>query len=171
MKTQSVELEASEVQDNDFQVKDVCVWLQAYKGYAAKLYGYSIELSINASGDILFEKVSLKSIYDNILVDSTFNIPKMSEQYKAGVVLDLIEEWLSALDPLEKQIIFFAYMLHNFEKHRGWFEEMREGENGKKKYKTLTYKQIAEKFGCSEGTIRNIRDRAFKKIIKKIINV
>jgi hypothetical protein len=154
----------------DLEVREICTWLQAYKGYVSTLCGYNVELSMNAAGEISFEKVSSKSAFDNTLVDMTFKKPDLFDQFNAGLSLRVVDDWLEVLEPLERQIIFFAYMLHNYEKHRGWFEEMREGENGKKKYKTLSYKKIADMFGSSEGTIRNIRDKAFGKIIQKIKN-
>jgi len=95
---------------------------------------------------------------------SVHGLPILSEQVRAGLVVQIIDGWFELLSAEEGYVLFSRYVNHDFEKPRSWFEEMRHCENGKMRYKTLSYRRIAEGIGIPETNAREIKDVAIQKI-------
>ncbi|WP_129408071.1 sigma factor-like helix-turn-helix DNA-binding protein [Marinitoga lauensis] len=73
----------------------------------------------------------------------------------ALVIIKVVEEWLELLTSHEKEVIFWRYINHDFERTL----------NKKMKYKTLSYAEIAKKMNLDRKCIWRIEKKAFKKIL------
>ncbi len=89
-------------------------------------------------------KRELSKMRDHIDFDSK-QIEGVQEQYNAGMLSKVVEGWLSEMKPRDAEVIFHAYINHDYEK------------NITGGYKTLSNRQIAMRMGISEGTVRNIK--------------
>ncbi len=100
-------------------------------------------------------KRELSKINSQINFDAT-QIQSVTEQYNAGLLCQLVEFWLSELSPKEAEVIFRAYIDHDYEKKYGY-------------YRGLSEREIAERLSVNPTTIMRIKKRAMKKI-NSIIN-
>ena len=147
--------------------KDIISWLQSYKGYLQRLLGFSVHLFWN--GEPAWSQRQGAAKFDDILVDrSVHGLPILSEQVRAGLVVQIIDGWFELLSAEEGYVLFARYVNHDFEKPRSWFEEMRHCENGKMRYKSLPFRKIAEGLGVAETTAREIREAAIKNLLETL---
>jgi len=146
--------------------KDIIRWLQSYKGYLQGLLGHSIHLYFS-KGEICWVKKEGATTFENILVDkSSGGLPLLVDQYRSGIIVKMIDNWLRELDSVEREAIFWRYINHDFERPKSYFEEMRHCEMGQMLYKTLSYKKISETLGYS---VYQTCFEAINKIIKKAV--
>jgi len=144
---------------------DVIIILQKYKTAKMKLLGKRIHLTWNDGIDWseaspptykrepTFEE-ELKRELDKIKKEIIFDerqIEKVEEQYAAGVLCQVVEEWLNLLTLRDAKIIFFAYINHDYERAGG-------------RYKTLKNTEIARMMGISERVVRYAKSQSVKKI-------
>ena len=144
---------------------DVITILQKYKTAKMKLLGKRIHLTWDGGIDWseaspptyrrepTFEE-ELKKELDKMRKVIDFNerqIEKVEEQYAAGVLCQVVEEWLNLLTLRDAKILFFAYINHDYERAGG-------------RYKTLKNTEIARMMGISEFIVRHTKKQAVKKI-------
>lgn len=156
-----------------FNEKDVISFLQQYKSAMQNIVGKSLHLSISQKEiHIIQKEAPIK--YDDILVDRSISINTLDlegEEEKAKRALTLVrlvETLLSFLTCTEFEVVFHRYINHDFEKPKSFWEETACCENSKMKYKTISYEKIAHKLNMPKSTCKDIRDRAFKKLLNKL---
>lgn len=144
--------------------RDVVLWLQAYKGYLQQALGFPVNLFWRK--EICWEKRTGSAGFEDVLVDrSVHGLPILSAQVRGGVLAKVVEEWLSLLPERQGAILFHRYINHDFEKPRSWFEENRECETGKMKYKTIPYRVIGDRLGISKSLAEIERSKAIRIIL------
>ena len=70
-------------------------------------------------------------------------------------ILDEVEKWLNLLTEQEKEVVFWRYINHDFEREKGF-------------YKTLSFEKIGEKLGIDKKKVWRIAEKAIGKIIQHI---
>jgi len=145
--------------------KDVIIILQKYKTAKSKLLGKRIHLTWDDGIDWseaappayrqekTLEQEFLKEL-DKMRKVIEFNerqIEKVTEQYAAGVLCQVVEDWLNLLTRRDAKIIFYAYINHDYERAGG-------------RYKTLKNTEIARMIGTSERVVRYVKSQSVKKI-------
>ena len=154
-----------------FTEYDVIRWLQSYKGYLQRLLGYSVHLYISQQGDISWEKKEASPKFDDILVSkSVQGLPLFDVQYRAGLVVDIVDGWLQILNNNELKAVFMRYINHDFEKPKSFYEETVFCERGIMKYKTVSFRRIAVFCGVDKKTIYESIRHSLEKILLHIDN-
>ena len=77
---------------------------------------------------------------------------EVTVQYAGGMVLKVVEEWLSWLEPREAETLFWLHINHDFHKKHGRFE-------------TLSYQTAADKMAVDRVTVWRKEKSAISKII------
>jgi hypothetical protein len=135
--------------------------------------GKSLHLSIQ-SKEIHITQKEAPIKYDDILVDrsisiNALNIDEAEEKIKRSLLLvRLVEGFVEMLTVCESEVVFHRYINHDFEKPKSFWEQVACCENGKMKYKTLSYEKIANKMNIPKSTCKDIRDRSIQKIIDNL---
>lgn len=149
---------------NNATDKDVIRWLQSYKSYLRQLTGYAVHACYN-SGEISWVKKEEPMQFDGSRVDrSPVYCPGLPEQYLAGVMVKMVDGWLSMLTLQERHIMFLRYVDHDFERPKSTYEIDTYCEHGNMAYKTLSYREIGERLMIDKNTAYKIRCAAIRKI-------
>jgi DNA-directed RNA polymerase specialized sigma subunit len=97
-------------------------------------------------------KKELSKMRNHIDFDSK-QIEEIQEQYNAALICMLVEEWIESLTGREAQVLFMAYINHDYEPWKG-------------RYRGLSDRRIGDFLNVSEITIRREKESAIKKCIE-----
>jgi hypothetical protein len=80
-------------------------------------------------------------------------IKNIIHQYAAIPLIKFVEESLEKLTLRDREIVFYAYINHDWE-----------SPIGRQRYRTLSNRRIAAIVGCDHKTVAHVRKRAIKRI-------
>lgn len=136
--------------------KELIEKLQSYKTQLCKGLGYRVSLYLK-NGEIQYQQSPGEGDGSKHYAPVDFQTAHQSFALVYGV-----DRLFEPLGHLEKIVIFHRYIDHDWEKTD-------------KGYRTLTHKQIAEKLGATESTVRHIEAKALSRMLrywhKKFLNL
>jgi len=80
-------------------------------------------------------------------------LKEIIHQYAAIPLIKFVEESLEKLTLRDREIVFYAYINHDWE-----------SPIGRQRYRTLSNRRIAAIVGCDHKTVAHVRKRAIKRI-------
>ncbi|NUU96743.1 sigma factor-like helix-turn-helix DNA-binding protein [Marinitoga sp. 1138] len=140
--------------------EDIILILQKYKPALQKIMGKQVNLDFY-DDEIHVQEKFKSDEFGKIKSFGALKVKDFNEMLKNGyskdfvdalVIIKVVEDWLKILTTHEKEVIFWRYINHDFERNKKWF-------------KTLSYFEIGEKMKLDKKTVWRIEKRALKKIL------
>lgn len=139
--------------------EDIILILQKYKPALQKIMGKQVNLDFY-DDEIHVQEKFKSDEFGKIKSFGALKVKDFNEMLKNGyskdfvdslVIIKVVEDWLKILTTHEKEVIFWRYINHDFEKD-------------KKYYKTISYEKIGEKLNITKVGVYKLIKKALKKI-------
>lgn len=149
------------VQETTLKAEDIIEILQMYKPAIQKLFRKPValyfdrtkkEIGIEAPGSGLLFTLSLAK-------KMGFKEPCLEELVRAGVVVRIVDEWITQLPLQQAEAIFHRYINHDF-------EPVADESDWRIRYKTLSYREIAKKMNISLRRAYVLVQRGLRGILR-----
>ena len=148
-------------QENTLKAEDVIEILQMYKPAIQKLFRGQVALFFDrARKEIGIEVPGSGLLFASSFAKRTgFREPYLGELVRAGAVVRIVDEWITQLPLQQAEAIFHRYINHDF-------EPVADESDWRIRYKTLSYREIAQKMGISLRRAYVLVQRGLRGILR-----
>ena len=143
---------------------DIIDILQQYKPSLSKIFQKPVILSVDEEGDI-HVSTSVGQMSLEPIVNTSLKVVSVEELKRPVAIVKLVEEWWEVLTPQQRKAIFYRYVDHSNTQYKLDVDDFRI------KYNAKSEREAARLLNVSKTTLREIVDRALKKIVRWINEV
>lgn len=146
----------------ELTAEDVIDVLQLYKLAAIRIFRTTVHLyfdreakeikfDIPAPGGYYSKKVAVHQLRYRVL--------RVEDLIEPAYIIKLVDSWIERLSIRQAEAIFWRYINHDF-------ELLLDPPGRRRRYKTLTYEEIAERMQCSKQDVYIYTRRALVNIVE-----
>jgi len=143
---------------------DIIDILQQYKPSLSKIFQKPVILSVDEEGNI-HVSTSVGQMSLEPIVNTSLKVVSVEELKRPVAIVKLVEEWWEVLTPQQRKAIFYRYVDHSNTQYKLDVDDFRI------KYNAKSEREAARLLNVSKTTLREIVDRALKKIVRWINEV
>jgi hypothetical protein len=148
-------------QENTLKAEDVIEILQMYKPAIQKLFRRHVALYFDRN----HKEIGIEVPGGGLPFTTSFTTklgyrePRMEELVRAGTIVKVVDEWLEQLSTQQAEAVFWRYICHDF-------ELVADESDWRIRYKTLSYREIAQKMGISLRRAYVLVQRGLRGILR-----